>query len=94
MNYIFINLNLLQGSERVRIQANEVIQKHEGELTIIASQYSTYLERCLNESLRLYPSAYFVGRKLEEDLNLRELLILNIIIHYKYILFVPCLFYV
>ncbi|XP_071441195.1 cytochrome P450 4C1-like [Hetaerina americana] len=30
------------------------------------------LERCIKESLRLYPSVPFIGRKLKEDLNLGE----------------------
>jgi len=32
-----------------------------------------YLERCLKESLRLYPSVPFISRVLSKDVKLRKL---------------------
>ncbi|EFN83961.1 Cytochrome P450 9e2, partial [Harpegnathos saltator] len=48
--------------DRVRKEINEVMQENNGKLTMNALQNLPYLERCLKESLRLYPSVNFISR--------------------------------
>lgn len=43
-----------------------------GKLDITALNNLHYLERCLKESLRLYPSVPLISRVLSEDIKMRE----------------------
>ncbi|XP_019885677.2 cytochrome P450 4C1 [Camponotus floridanus] len=61
--------------ERVRIEANTVIQENEGKLTMKSLQNLPYLDRCLKEALRLYPSVYFISRYAAEDVKLQSYVI-------------------
>lgn len=56
--------------QRAREEVNEVLSETNGKITIAAIQKFTYLERCIKESLRLYPSVPTIGRKITEDLQL------------------------
>jgi len=56
----------------VRIEVNTMIQENEGKLTMKSLQSLPYLDRCLKEALRLYPSVYFISRYAAEDVKLRE----------------------
>ncbi|EZA46631.1 Cytochrome P450 4C1 [Ooceraea biroi] len=63
--------------DRVRNEVNDVMDENGGKLTMTALQNLPYLERCLKETMRLYPSVYLITRKLQEDVMLREQLIKN-----------------
>ncbi|XP_032690305.1 cytochrome P450 4C1-like isoform X2 [Odontomachus brunneus] len=58
--------------DRVREEVKTVMQQCEGKLTMTSLQNLPYLERCLKESLRLYPSVYFITRITAEDVQLRD----------------------
>ncbi|RLU27444.1 hypothetical protein DMN91_001248 [Ooceraea biroi] len=57
--------------DRVRNEVNAVMEENGGKLTMTALQNLPYLERCLKETMRLYPSVYFITRQLEEDVMLQ-----------------------
>ncbi|XP_072762581.1 cytochrome P450 4C1-like [Anoplolepis gracilipes] len=61
--------------ERVRVEINTVMQKNGGKLTMKALQNLSYLERCLKEALRLYPSVFTIFRKAVEDVKLQSYVI-------------------
>ncbi|EZA54255.1 Cytochrome P450 4C1 [Ooceraea biroi] len=61
--------------DRVRNEVNAVMEENEGKLTMTALQNLPYLERCLKETMRLYPSVYLITRKLEEDVMLQSYLV-------------------
>lgn len=48
------------------------MDENEGRLDITALNSLQYLERCLKESLRLYPSVPLIARVLSEDIKMRE----------------------
>ncbi|XP_034175885.2 cytochrome P450 4C1 [Osmia lignaria lignaria] len=56
--------------ERARIEVNRVMEENEGKMTMSALQNLSYLERCIKESLRLYPSVPFISRAPEMDTKL------------------------
>jgi len=51
------------------------MQENGGKFTIKSLKDLSYLDRCIKESLRLYPSAPFITRLIEEDVTLRMHLI-------------------
>ncbi|EZA50072.1 Cytochrome P450 4C1, partial [Ooceraea biroi] len=61
--------------DRVKNEVNDVMEENGGKLTMTALQNLPYLERCLKETMRLYPIGYFIGRKLEEDVMLQSYLV-------------------
>ncbi|XP_011637635.1 cytochrome P450 4C1-like isoform X1 [Pogonomyrmex barbatus] len=61
--------------ENVRKEINAIMQANEGKLTMSALNNMLYLERCLKESLRLYPSMAFIMRTLSEDIKLQSYLV-------------------
>ncbi|XP_072762321.1 cytochrome P450 4C1-like isoform X2 [Anoplolepis gracilipes] len=58
--------------ERVRVEIDSVVQENGGKLTMKALQNLPYLERCLKESLRLYPTVFFILRNAAEDVKLQS----------------------
>ncbi|XP_032682980.1 cytochrome P450 4C1-like [Odontomachus brunneus] len=58
--------------DRVREEVKTVMQQCEGTLTMTSLQNLSYLERCLKESLRLYPSVFFITRVTAENVQLRD----------------------
>ncbi|GAB0087599.1 Cytochrome P450 [Sergentomyia squamirostris] len=48
--------------ERARQETREVLHKYNGEITYEATQELTYLKQCIDETLRMYPSAVFLFR--------------------------------
>ena len=58
--------------ERVRVEVDNVMKENGGKLTMKSLQNLSYLERCLKESLRLYPVAFCIFRKTTEDVKLRN----------------------
>ncbi|XP_012543158.1 cytochrome P450 4C1 [Monomorium pharaonis] len=61
--------------ERIRNEVSALMQANEGKITISTLNDMTYLERCLKESLRLYPSVPFISRVLSEDVNMKSYLV-------------------
>ncbi|KAL6420175.1 hypothetical protein ACFW04_012265 [Cataglyphis niger] len=51
------------------------MQESEGKLTMRSLQNLSYLERCLKEALRLYPSVPVISRNVEEDVKLHSYVI-------------------
>uniref|UniRef100_UPI003B63730A cytochrome P450 4C1-like n=1 Tax=Odontomachus brunneus TaxID=486640 RepID=UPI003B63730A len=60
---------------RVREEVNTVMKECEGKLTMTSLQNLSYLDRCLKEALRLYPSVYFITRVTAEDVRLHDYVI-------------------
>ncbi|GAB1866375.1 Cytochrome P450 4C1 [Camponotus japonicus] len=61
--------------ERVRIEINTVMQENGGKLTMSSLQNLLYLDRCLKETLRLYPSVFLISRKAAEDVKLQSYMV-------------------
>ncbi|RLU27604.1 hypothetical protein DMN91_001408 [Ooceraea biroi] len=61
--------------DRVRTEVNAVMEKNGGKLTMTALQNLSYLERCLKETMRLYPSVLLITRTLVEDVMLKSYLV-------------------
>ncbi|XP_072766428.1 cytochrome P450 4C1-like isoform X3 [Anoplolepis gracilipes] len=56
--------------DRVRNEVNAALQENGGNFTMSLLQNLPYLERCLKEALRLYPSVPFISRTLSADTTL------------------------
>jgi len=61
--------------ERIRNEIKTVMHENEGRLDITALNNLQYLERCLKESLRLYPSVSLIARVLSEDIKMQSYLV-------------------
>ncbi|XP_029664929.1 cytochrome P450 4C1-like isoform X2 [Formica exsecta] len=61
--------------ERVRVEVDNVMQENGGKLTMRSLQNLPYLDRCLKEALRLYPSVFFILRNVGEDVKLHSYVI-------------------
>ncbi|XP_011631299.2 cytochrome P450 4C1-like, partial [Pogonomyrmex barbatus] len=61
--------------ECVRNEISAIMQANEGKLSMSALNNMSYLERCLKESLRLYPSMPFIMRTISEDVKLDSYLV-------------------
>jgi len=57
--------------DRVRNEVGAVMQENGEKLTMQSLQKLPYLDRCIKEALRLYPSVYFISRVPTEDIKLR-----------------------
>ncbi|EFN63653.1 Cytochrome P450 4C1 [Camponotus floridanus] len=68
--------------ERVRIEIDNVMQENEGKLNMSSLQNLSYLERCIKEALRLYPSVFFILRNPGEDVKLRNYLFSHFFVVY------------
>jgi len=62
----------MQMQDRLRSEVSAVMLKNNGILTMTALNSMPYLERCLKESLRLYPSAPNIVRIASTDIKIRE----------------------
>uniref|UniRef100_UPI0005D394C3 uncharacterized LOC105432372 n=1 Tax=Pogonomyrmex barbatus TaxID=144034 RepID=UPI0005D394C3 len=61
--------------ECVRKEVSAIMQANKGKLSMSALNDMSYLERCLKESLRLYPSVPYISRILSEDVKLQSYLV-------------------
>ncbi|XP_008550233.2 uncharacterized protein LOC103573114 [Microplitis demolitor] len=58
--------------ERVRQEFDDVIKSNDGQIGITELQKLSYLERCIKEALRLYPSVPFISRNITDDMQLKK----------------------
>lgn len=56
----------------MRLEINNVMQDNGGKLNMRSLQSLSYLDRCLKEVLRLYPSVTLIQRNLADDVKLRK----------------------
>ncbi|TGZ38590.1 hypothetical protein DBV15_11251, partial [Temnothorax longispinosus] len=61
--------------DRVRNEVNTALQKNEQKFTMKLLQELPYLERCIKEALRLYPSVFAISRITGEDVKLQSYLV-------------------
>ncbi|KAK2577279.1 hypothetical protein KPH14_003416 [Odynerus spinipes] len=61
--------------ERIRDEVNTVMLEKDYKLTISVLQGFSYLERCIKETLRLYPSVPFISRQINQDCQLKNYLL-------------------
>ncbi|XP_011635751.1 cytochrome P450 4C1-like [Pogonomyrmex barbatus] len=61
--------------DRVREEVNAVMHESGGRFTMQSLQNLSYLERCIKETMRLYPVVYFISRVTSEDVKLQSYLI-------------------
>ncbi|XP_026675535.1 cytochrome P450 4C1-like [Ceratina calcarata] len=61
--------------DRARIEVQKVMEASNGKLSMSDLQKLPYLEMCIKESLRLYPSVHFISRAPEEDVMLSNYLV-------------------
>ncbi|XP_068991334.1 uncharacterized protein [Neodiprion pinetum] len=65
-----------QIQDEARAEVDEVFEgKKDEKLSMREVQGLAYLERCIKESLRLFPSVPFVSRQISEDLQLKNYLV-------------------
>lgn len=55
---------------RARREIDEVWRKCNGKLGMAEVQKFSYLERCIKETLRKFPSVHWISRKITEELQL------------------------
>nr|XP_050855942.1 cytochrome P450 4C1-like [Vespula vulgaris] len=61
--------------ENIRNEVSTVMEQKDLKMTTSVIQEFSYLERCLKESLRLYPSVHSVLRYISKDMQLKNYLI-------------------
>ncbi|XP_071578166.1 cytochrome P450 4C1-like isoform X3 [Temnothorax nylanderi] len=61
--------------DRVRNEVNTALQKNEQKFTMKLLQDLPYLDRCIKEALRLYPSVFAISRIAGEDVKLQSYLV-------------------
>ncbi|XP_071572410.1 cytochrome P450 4C1-like isoform X1 [Temnothorax nylanderi] len=61
--------------DRVRNEVDTALQEHGEKFTMKLLQDLPYLERCIKEALRLYPSVFFISRIPAEDVKLQSYLV-------------------
>lgn len=62
--------------ERARAEVTELLDKNDGKYDVSMNQEFSYLERCIKESLRLYPPVATMLRYTAEDLQLSNYIII------------------
>lgn len=56
-----------------RAEVTKMLEKTGGKLEMADVNSLNYLDRCIKESLRLYPSGPIIGRHITEEVELSEL---------------------
>lgn len=65
--------------EKVVEELDSVLGSSEKNFTLATLSELTYLEQCIKESMRLYPTAPMIGRTLGEDVRLGMIILSNYI---------------
>ncbi|RLU22345.1 hypothetical protein DMN91_004623 [Ooceraea biroi] len=58
--------------DRIRAEVDSVMQEDGERFTLAMLQKLPYLDRCLKESMRLYPSVHFISRLISEDVTFQK----------------------
>ncbi|KAJ8735686.1 hypothetical protein PYW07_007306 [Mythimna separata] len=58
--------------EKIFAEIKEIVGDSKRSITIEDLSKMKYLERCIKESLRLYPPVHLISRKLKEDMKLSQ----------------------
>ena len=58
--------------ELARNEVDEILRESNGKMGMAEIQRFAYLERCIKEALRLYPSVPFISRTIRQDLQLSK----------------------
>ncbi|KAG7206576.1 hypothetical protein KM043_000260 [Ampulex compressa] len=58
--------------DRARMEVDELLRGNGGKFSMALLQRMPYLERCIKESLRLYPPVHFISREITEDMQLKK----------------------
>ncbi|XP_020280176.1 cytochrome P450 4C1-like isoform X2 [Pseudomyrmex gracilis] len=58
--------------DRVRVEVNNMFKENDDKVTMSSLQNLPYLDRCIKETLRLYPSAPIIMRLTTEDVKLHS----------------------
>ncbi|EZA51531.1 Cytochrome P450 4C1 [Ooceraea biroi] len=58
--------------DRIRAEVDSVMQEDGERFTLAMLQKLPYLDRCLKESMRLYPSVHFISRLISEDMQIMD----------------------
>lgn len=61
--------------DRVRTEINTVMPGVSAKFTMTSLQNLPYLDRCLKETMRLYPSVHFISRIAAEDVKLHSYIV-------------------
>ncbi|XP_012271223.1 cytochrome P450 4C1 [Orussus abietinus] len=78
MGLCFALLLLAENKEiqdRARREIDGIFEESGGKITMAEVQRMTYLDRCIKEALRLFPSVPFISRQTAEDLQLKNYVI-------------------
>ncbi|XP_036145805.1 cytochrome P450 4C1 [Monomorium pharaonis] len=59
----------------VREEVDTIMKENKGNLTMKSLQDLQYLERCIKEALRIYPSVFFISRVNSEEVQLKSYII-------------------
>jgi len=70
--FIINIMNNFDTQERVRAEVHTVMQENGGKLNMRLLNNLSYLDRCIKEALRLYPSVVGISRKAGNDVKLRN----------------------
>ncbi|XP_023316140.1 cytochrome P450 4C1-like [Trichogramma pretiosum] len=86
MSYtLFLLAHNQEAQERARLEVTELLEKKQGKIDMANLQELCYLERCIKESLRLYPPVSTILRHTTEDIQLKNILVpanTDIIVHF------------
>ncbi|KOC65199.1 Cytochrome P450 4C1 [Habropoda laboriosa] len=61
--------------DQARIEVTTVLNENGNKMTMAVLQKFTYLDRCIKETLRLYPSVPFISRAPETDVQLSSFMV-------------------
>ncbi|KAL7303904.1 hypothetical protein TKK_0004024 [Trichogramma kaykai] len=64
-----------EAQDKAREEVEEILKPKDGVMSIPDLQKMKYLERCINETMRLYPSIPIISRRVDEDLQLKNCLL-------------------
>ncbi|CAB0041942.1 unnamed protein product [Trichogramma brassicae] len=73
-----------EAQKKAREEVEEFLKPKNGVMDTLDLQKMNYLERCIKETIRLYPSVPMIARRIDEDLQLKNCLVpqgSNVFVH-------------
>ncbi|CAB0039896.1 unnamed protein product [Trichogramma brassicae] len=64
-----------EAQDKAREEVEEILKPKDGVISMPDLQKMKYLERCIKETMRLYPSIPMISRRVDEDLQLKNCLL-------------------